>query len=476
MFSYPTIIIYQLVIFWGIIIWIVTIYLVCKFFPKDSASILQKINLKKINALREKIGSNLKEIKPFEAILFAAIAIIFPYILFLSFALASTAADSEELYKIGGALQGVSAPFSAGMAAILTFIAFWTQYSANKIMINDNHKQEAIRRFYEMLNIHKDNVSGIKYKVYDPQSFLTKTCTSVANTPSIDKGGRGVFKFFDAEITYLYKFILIVDAIQPNSEFELKKNAFVSAYNIFYKGKYRNFSERLLLTEISNAIYSIDEKHKYNDKIAEEIEKQTYDRRTKILLIKLFRRFWEQKLFCGKQPPFLGYFGTLNHYYRHLYLTVKLVVDNPILPFKTKRDLLRILRAQLTYKEQLLLFYNWLSGNGKQWEAMKECAQKPNAVLNNYFTRYRMIHNILPGDVVFFASMNLDEKNQAKKFIQLFKDVCIEEDLPPKMCNKKEFDSENDVIFQFEDWYPKGTLGFTYPNENNYSQEKTSEE
>jgi hypothetical protein len=107
---------------------------------------------------------------------------------------------------------------------------------------------------------------------------------------------------------------------------------------------------------------------------------------------------------------------------------------------------------------------------------MKEYAQKPNAILNNYFSRYRMIHNILPGDVVFFASMNLDEETQAKKLVQLFKDVCVEDNLPPKMCNKKEFDLENDVIFQFEDWYPKGTIGFMYPNENNNSQENESEE
>lgn len=468
--SFSTMIIFHLVLFCGATLFVAAIFTFGQLEKNSFPLEHQKIRWfrQKIIWLREKSGSNLKEIKPFEAIVFAAVAIIFPYILFLLFAVASSMTNSEELYKIGGALQGISTPFSAGMAAILTFIAFWTQYSANKIMIKDNQKQEVIRRFYEMLKIHKDNVSGIKYKLYDPPSILISTFLSFANAPVIDKEGRGIFKFFNEELICLYKFILIIDGIQSDSKFNLKKEAFTSAYNIFYKGSYRNSSEKFLLAKISDAIFSIPTKPEYYDKINKIIEKTSYSPRTKLELSTLFRGLWKQKLFFGKQPPFLGYFGTLNHYYRHLYLTVKLIADNPLLTFKSKRDLLRILRAQLTDKEQLMLFYNWFSGNGNQWEAMKENAKKPNAVLNNYFTRYRIIHNILPGDIVFYSS--LDEENQAKEFIQLFKDTCIEENLPPKMCNKKEFDFDNDVIFQFEEWRTKGSLGITYPEEYHESQ------
>jgi hypothetical protein len=43
-----------------------------------------------------------------------------------------------------------------------------------------------------------------------------------------------------------------------------------------------------------------------------------------------------------------------------------------------------LLRSQLTNEEQLLLFYNWYSGYGKQWENET----------NKFLTDYRMIHNI----------------------------------------------------------------------------------
>lgn len=45
---------------------------------------------------------------------------------------------------------------------------------------------------------------------------------------------------------------------------------------------------------------------------------------------------------------------------------------------------LRILRAQLSNHEQILLFYNWLSEYGNDWENEK----------HQFFTEYCMIHNL----------------------------------------------------------------------------------
>ena len=46
---------------------------------------------------------------------------------------------------------------------------------------------------------------------------------------------------------------------------------------------------------------------------------------------------------------------------------------------------LGMLRAQMTSEEQMLLFYNWYSGYGYQWEEKEG---------NRFFSRYKMIHNI----------------------------------------------------------------------------------
>ena len=81
---------------------------------------------------------------------------------------------------------------------------------------------------------------------------------------------------------------------------------------------------------------------------------------------------------------FTGYVNTFGHYYRHLYQTVKFISRQEGLTYSEKRDFLRILRAQLSSQEQVMLFYNWKSGFGSQWENEN----------NKFFTDYRMIHNI----------------------------------------------------------------------------------
>lgn len=77
---------------------------------------------------------------------------------------------------------------------------------------------------------------------------------------------------------------------------------------------------------------------------------------------------------------------SFGHYFRHLFLIVKFIVSKPesFLSYEEKRNYLRILRASLSTYEQIFLYYNWLSGFGRQWENDK----------NKFFTDYRMIHNV----------------------------------------------------------------------------------
>lgn len=51
---------------------------------------------------------------------------------------------------------------------------------------------------------------------------------------------------------------------------------------------------------------------------------------------------------------------------------------------------LRILRAQLSNHEQILMFYNWVSGYGQNWEHGE----------NSFFCEYSMIHNLWYDDLV----------------------------------------------------------------------------
>lgn len=60
----------------------------------------------------------------------------------------------------------------------------------------------------------------------------------------------------------------------------------------------------------------------------------------------------------------------LAHYYRHIFQLVKFVVNQrkDILSYEDKRKYLRLLRAQLSEPEQVMLFYNWYSNYGVKWE------------------------------------------------------------------------------------------------------------
>ena len=103
----------------------------------------------------------------------------------------------------------------------------------------------------------------------------------------------------------------------------------------------------------------------------------------------------------------------LNPYYRHLYLTVKSIVDSNF-DEDEKKMFLKTLRASLTAEEQALLLFNWYYGKlhndgyGIKWEYEgeinhKKCNQK-------YFTEWKMIHNIVGKDFQFVSEMNSFKK------------------------------------------------------------------
>lgn len=151
----------------------------------------------------------------------------------------------------------------------------------------------------------------------------------------------------------------------------------------------------------------------------------------------------------------------LNHYYRHLYMMVKYIdqIDKKILSYEEKRDLLRILRAQLTNKEQIMLFYNWLSNNGSQWEQKKDDAE--NNIKNSFFIKYRMIHNVSLENLSFLNNKTTT-LDKAKEFITLFSHICTESNLPGGKNFKMMKDKEWDPVFEFEDILNRQDVGFNY--------------
>jgi hypothetical protein len=77
--------------------------------------------------------------------------------------------------------------------------------------------------------------------------------------------------------------------------------------------------------------------------------------------------------------PFDGHVNRLGHYYRNLFHTVKYVA-NQSFDKEEKYEYIKMIRAQLSNFEQLMLYYNALAWFDADWKV--------------YFTDYRLIKNL----------------------------------------------------------------------------------
>jgi hypothetical protein len=279
---------------------------------------------------------------------------------------------------------GVMSPFVAICAAILTYLAFRMQFLANKKMLDDSARQQVERQFYEMLKIHKDNVNKLQWKIFESETEnvvdVMNLNSSCGNTLTkgimkeythIPRNGNGVLSFFLNELTLIY---LCVKEIW-NAKKKEKEEIFFAAYEIFFEGIQK--SSQLSLAE-KKLMRNIQDKIRDPRNSGNFLETDIYKKCGKI----------------GRCNVFTGHRDVLNSYYRHLFYTVKTVVNSPVYKDDDERlTYLKILRSQMTSEEQTLLLFNWYAGYGTEWECKKEKLE------NHFFTQYKMIHNIEKTDV-----------------------------------------------------------------------------
>lgn len=273
----------------------------------------------------------------------------------------SSVAFNSETGVIGDTF-GIMNPFVAIAAAIITFAAFWAQYQANQEMQKNSYRMQFEHQFYEMLKIHCDNVKHLHL------DNMFDAITGISNYFSIN--GQDFIRNLLDEFNKIYTYV------KENIEHTDNDKVFLVSYYIFYFGQ--------------NAAYNNG-----------RIDNKTYSSfQSMTTIYPWFANFAH------------GHLDQLSSYYRHLYLTVKTVVqlDNRVLSYGEKRQFLRILRAQLSSAEQTLLYYNWKSGCGEKWE---EDSSITNG--NHFFTDYRMIHNIIPKDCWAFSSDEILQSLLEKK-------------------------------------------------------------
>jgi hypothetical protein len=283
--------------------------------------------------------------------------------------------------QIGDKIGGLMNPFIAISAVIVTGLAFYMQFKANKLVQDQFNLQRFEEQFYEMIRLHRANIDEMKIEGYDFVANPNITRQVMFDGLSAEKSklhkvykiteGRKVFVTMQTELECLFKIWLL-----DKSNF-LSSDSMKMIYELFFNG-YEWFNKKYIIDE--NSVLPISSLKKFKKELiaARKKHKNEYN---------LDRWKAHKKIQLNfNYRPFSGHSSRLAHYFRHLFLTVKFVVNesNKFLEYESKIKYLKLLRAQLSNHEQILLFYNWLGGYGAKWEDKN----------NNFFTDYCMIHNL----------------------------------------------------------------------------------
>lgn len=340
---------------------------------------------------------------------------------------------------IGGTLNPILGLFGI----IVGGLAFYAQYQANKQVQEQFKIQQFESQFYEMLHLHRENLNEMIIEGYE-FDYLNddKSKKAIENTKrNKETSGKKIFvtmlKEFEAIHLISKKHFLSFYKAQPDKlsilcSFTGKQLIFDHAYYVFFNGLsfYKNNIEKYINDDanktgllnwdlIKSYIIDLERIKDMHQKEGIKIIK----RYTLVKGLNSEQLKGESLLLSFNYKPFAGHQSILAHYYRHLFQTVKFVVkqDHKLLSYESKRNYLRILRSMLSNHEQILLYYNWISGFGSAWEKKMEIEhinEIYNQKGNKFFTDYRMIHNIPNQMIISEFKLNkiFDEKYSNFKF------------------------------------------------------------
>lgn len=84
----------------------------------------------------------------------------------------------------------------------------------------------------------------------------------------------------------------------------------------------------------------------------------------------------------------------LGHYFRHLMMMVKYVDRQYLIPVDRRYEYVKMIRAQMSDYEQVLLYYNSISPLGKQWVYRANEYDDDGKFVYSLLIKYRLIKNI----------------------------------------------------------------------------------
>lgn len=236
-----------------------------------------------------------------------------------------------------GLLGDSAGVINALFSALVLGGAIYTLNLQRKEM-DDNQKKIALEkfetRFYEMIRLHKQNVDEI---IVD------------------DLKGRRAIEHLFKNLSEIYKKVenAILQIENVNSENNPEIIERINRIKNYLSDRNRKLS---YIHELSYGylFYGIE-----NYLVTRDKSDVRFDLNAEITTVLIF-----QKTHISLLTPRNS---LLSHYFRHLYQTVQFVANEETIEEKDRSKYIKLIRAQLSDFEQVLLYYNSLSPMGAKW-------------------------------------------------------------------------------------------------------------
>lgn len=326
--------------------------------------------------------------------------------------------DYEKSAQIGDYLAGAVGTLFAFAGTIFIILTFREQNKETK-----RKRFEEI--FYEMVRIHRENVSQM---IYFKKS---KNNTRELRNRQVIKEIVDEYKELYGDIRKLVKRRNLNDSISEvyiertnkiiNSN-NLKTSVsemltidlayYVLFYGLGQEGKViveGKFKSIIKPKELKIILFYLEQKPKKSNTKRFEFWKELKAMESKKILNTVLASYGREmegeeydkdisaklKLNRESDLKYKKYYGghqhRLGHYYRHLYQSYKMLDRTNLISDSSKYDYSKLLRAQISTYEQILLFINSLSSLGMKWQLIADNDKK-----NNFIENYQVIKNV-PG-------------------------------------------------------------------------------
>jgi hypothetical protein len=287
--------------------------------------------------------------------------------------------DFDVTGQFGAFFGGVVGTLFALVGTLLIALTFMEQSKQNK--------REAFEsKFYEMLRLHRQNVEEIQ---------VGEKKGREASEILIER-----LKVFYDEVNNAIEYIINTDANTIEISEDVKKYL------------EDDFKKSLIIHKLSYGYFFYGINNYYITRNKEDV---IYKINLSVTL------YFIKKLLSvpdGAKFAQTHYNTILGHYFRHLYQLIKLIADQEkdILNEEKKYEFIRIVRAQLSDYEQILLYYDSLSNMGEKWIMPLEQKERKKMC---FIARFKLIKNI----PYYFNYFGIKPSELFKTEIQAWKEL-----------------------------------------------------